>query len=150
MDQKTLESTKVKSIGRFFEGSERFPFCVTSWKRAHFQKEKAEVKREWKNPFPMKDATLKTQVLRTTGGIPTGLQALLLSLEREKNNIIRKFRGLSVNELEADGEGENKMETVYGWIRDKSLNERFSLSYRQNFIWAAYTKERWERRNNQR
>jgi len=65
------------------------------------QKEKVEVGRLRRNILPRQWASLEAQVLRTTGGIPSGPFAfLVLSSERAEVKSLEEILILGINELE--------------------------------------------------
>src|ERR1700755_3569108 len=68
---------------------------------ARFQQEgKDEVERHRRNSLPRQGASSEAQVLRTTGGIPSGPYAfLVLSLERAEVTSLEEITILGINEL---------------------------------------------------
>ena len=69
---------------------------------ARFQQEgKVEVEKQRRNSLPWQGASSEAQVLRTTGGIPSGPYAfLVLSSERAEMTSLEEITILGINELE--------------------------------------------------
>src|ERR1044072_8620606 len=97
--------------------------------RARFQQEgKVEEERQRRKSLPRHGASSEAQVLRTTGGIPSGPYAfLVLSSERAEMTSLEEILILGIIELEGvEGEGiapeSSKVE-----LEAKSLSEEFSF-----------------------
>src|ERR1700755_646646 len=75
---------------------------MTTSLQPHFQQEgKVEVERQRRNSLPRQGASSEAYVLRTAGGIPSGLYAfLVLSSERAEMTSLEEILILSINELE--------------------------------------------------
>ena len=76
--------------------------------RARFQQfGKNEVERQRRNSLSNQGASSEAQVLRTTGGVPSGLYAfLVLNSERTEMTSLGEIIILGINELEGvEGEG---------------------------------------------
>ena len=74
---------------------------------ASFQQEgKVEVERQSQNNLPRQGASSEAQVLRTTGGMPSGPYAfLVLSSERAEMTSLEEITILGINKWEDGGAG---------------------------------------------